>query len=83
MWNVSAIVKEADLDDLLLDQLDKWLLIVRDTLITGFIASKPIYSRFMLHAIYCVNQSSFPIGYPKDFSMAHHIVLTYVAHVVY
>jgi len=31
MWNVSAIVKEADLDDLLLDQLDKWLLIVYAT----------------------------------------------------
>jgi WD40 repeat protein len=79
-WDVSAILKQAGLDDLLLDKADESLLVVRETFIHQQ-SFKLIHSRLMLHdALPDASQSRSPLGYPKDFSTTYLIVLTYVVH---
>jgi WD40 repeat protein len=77
-WDVSAILKQAGLDNLLLDKPDKSLLVVRETFIHQQ-SFKLIHSRLMLHdALPNASQSRSPLGYPEAFSTTYLIVLTYV-----
>jgi hypothetical protein len=79
-WDVSAILKQAGLDDLLLDKPDKSLLVVRETFIHQQ-SFKLMHSRLMLHdALPDASQSRSPLGYPEAFSTTYLIVLTYVVH---
>jgi WD40 repeat protein len=79
-WDVSAILKQAGLDDLLLDKPDESLLVVRETFIHQQ-SFKLIHSRLMLHdALPNASQSRSPLGYPEAFSTTYLIVLTCVVH---
>jgi WD40 repeat protein len=79
-WDVSAILKQAGLDDLLLDKPDESLLVVRETFIHQQ-SFKLMRSRLMLHdALPDASQSRSPLGYPEAFSTTYLIVLTCVVH---
>jgi WD40 repeat protein len=80
-WDVSAIIKEAGLDELLLDKRKKSVLAVRNTFITRFHCIQTI-SRLMLHSVQSVSQSRSTIGYPKDFSTAHHMYVTHFSSIL-
>jgi WD40 repeat protein len=82
-WDVSALLKEAGLDELLLDKPDESLLLaVCETFINSHL-SKLMYSRLMLHVVLSdARQSRSPLGYPEAFSTTYLIVLTYVVNFV-
>jgi WD40 repeat protein len=77
-WDVSAISKQAGLDNLLLDKPNELLLVVREIFIHQQ-SFKLIHSRLMLHDVLSdASQSRSPLGYPEAFSTTYLIVLTYV-----
>jgi len=81
-WDVSTILKEAGLDELLLGKPDESLLAVRETFINSHL-SKLMYSRLMLHVVLSdARQSRSPLGYPEAFSTTYLIVFMYVVNCV-
>jgi WD40 repeat protein len=80
-WDASSILKDAGLDELLLDQPDKSLLAVRETFFNNTF-SLLMHSRLMLHDVLSVSQSRSHLAYPVVFSTACQIVLTYVVNYI-